>query len=112
MTTLNGEFTVTSWEESTYAEREWRRTLTRTTVNQELAGDVVRAGQVEWLMSYREDRTAHFVGLQQFEGIIDGRDGAAVLETGGDFDGKTQSDGGAGRHASSGSTGNRRARAD
>jgi Protein of unknown function (DUF3224) len=88
MTTLNGEFTVTSWEESAYAEREGQRKLTRATVNQELAGDIVGTGQVEWLMSYREDGTAHFVGLQQFEGNIDGRARSVVLETVGDFDGK------------------------
>jgi hypothetical protein len=85
--TLNGEFTVTSWDEKPYAEREGERKLTRASVTQDLAGDVVGTGQVEWLMSYGEGGTAHFVGLQQFEGVIDGREGSAVLETIGDFDG-------------------------
>src|SRR5262245_58194514 len=91
MTKLNGEFTVTSWDESTYAEREGQRKRTRARVNQELAGDIVGTGQVEWLMSYSEDGTAHFVGLQQFKGTINGREGSAVLETIGDFDGKDAS---------------------
>jgi hypothetical protein len=85
--TLNGEFTVTSWDESTYAEGEGERKLTRASVTQDVTGDVVGTGRVEWLMSYGEDGTAHFVGLQQFEGTIDGREGGAVLETIGDFDG-------------------------
>jgi hypothetical protein len=88
MPTLNGEFTLSSWEEKTYAEREGERKLTQATVTQDLAGDVAGKGQVEWLMSYGEDGTAHFVGLQQFEGVIDGRQGSVVLETIGDFDGK------------------------
>jgi hypothetical protein len=87
MASLEGEFTVTSWDEKTYAEREGDRKLTRATVTQDVAGDVAGTGQVEWLMSYGDDGTAHFVGLQQFEGVIDGREGSAVFETIGDFDG-------------------------
>ena len=87
MAKLTGEFTVTSWDEETYTEREGERKLTRAAVTQDLAGDVIGKGQVEWLMSYAEDGTAHFVGLQLFEGVIDGREGAAVLTTIGDFDG-------------------------
>lgn len=88
MTKLQGEFTLSSWDEKTYAEREGDRKLTRATVTQDLAGDIVGKGQVEWLMSYGEDGTAHFVGLQQFEGVIDGREGSVILETIGGFDGK------------------------
>jgi hypothetical protein len=91
MTVVRGEFTVTSWDEETYSEREGDRKLTRAAVTQDLDGDVTGKGQVEWLMSYAEDGTAHFVGLQVFEGVIDGREGTAVLETVGDFDGKEAS---------------------
>jgi Protein of unknown function (DUF3224) len=87
MPKLNGEFTISSWDEKTYAEREGERKLTRATVTQDLAGDVAGKGQVEWLMSYGEDGTAHFVGLQQFEGVIEGREGSVILETIGGFDG-------------------------
>jgi Protein of unknown function (DUF3224) len=38
-------------------------------------------------MSYGDDGTARFVGLQQLEGAIDGREGSVVLESFGDFDG-------------------------
>jgi hypothetical protein len=88
MTILRGEFTVASWDEETYAERDGDRKLTRAKVTQDLAGDVTGTGQVEWLMSYAGDGTAHFVGLQQFEGRIDERQGSVVLETIGDFDGE------------------------
>jgi Protein of unknown function (DUF3224) len=88
MPKLNGELTYSSWNEETYAEREGDRKLTRATVTQDLAGDLTGTGQVEWLMSYGDDGTAHFVGLQEFEGSIDGREGSAVLEVIGDYDGK------------------------
>jgi hypothetical protein len=87
MPTLNGELTLSSWNEDTYNEREGGRKLTRATVTQELAGDIVGKAEVEWLMSYREDGTAHFVGFQVFEGTIEGREGSAVLESIGEFDG-------------------------
>ena len=88
MTKLTGEFTVTAWDEEAYTEREGARKLTRASVTQDLRGDVAGKGQVEWLMSYAEDGTAHVVGLQVFEGVIDGREGTAVLQTIGEFDGK------------------------
>jgi hypothetical protein len=87
MSTLKGELTLSSWDEETYAEREGDRKLTRAAVTQELAGDIVGKAEVEWLMSYRADGTAHFVGLQHFQGTIDGREGSAVLESIGEFDG-------------------------
>lgn len=88
MPKLNGELTYSSWEEETYAEREGNRKLTRATVTQDLTGDLTGTGQVEWLMSYGDDGTAHFVGLQQLEGSIDGHEGSVVLEVIGDYDGK------------------------
>jgi hypothetical protein len=87
MAELSGEFVLTSWDEETYAEREGQRKLARASVTQDVAGDITGKGQVEWLMSYGEDGTAHFVGLQEFEGAIDGREGSVVFETIGDFDG-------------------------
>jgi Protein of unknown function (DUF3224) len=87
MAALKGEFVVKSWDEETFADREGERKLTRATVTQDVSGDIVGKGLVEWLMSYAEDGTAHFVGLQEFEGVIDDREGGVVLETIGDFDG-------------------------
>jgi Protein of unknown function (DUF3224) len=88
MARLNGELTYNSWNEETIAERDSGRKLTRAVVTQDVSGDIVGKGQVEWVMSYAEDGTAHFVGLQQLEGRIDDREGSVVVETIGDFDGK------------------------
>jgi Protein of unknown function (DUF3224) len=87
MKTLNGECTYTSWEEETYAERDGQAKLARAAVTQDLLGDLTGKGEVTWLMSYQEDGTARFVGLQLFEGVIEGRQGSAVLETVGEYDG-------------------------
>ena len=86
MTTLKGSFEVASWDEIPYDERDSRR-LTRASVTQRFSGAVSGEGSAEWLMSYNEDATARFVGLQLVDGEIAGRRGTFVLETHGEFDG-------------------------
>jgi len=86
VTTAKGSFDVTSWDEETYEERGSAK-LTRAQVGQRFEGDVAGDGAAQWLMSYRPDGTARFVGLQRVTGDIVGRKGSFVLETIGDFDG-------------------------
>jgi hypothetical protein len=87
VTRLSGEFEITGWDEATYEERDGGRKLTRASVGQDLRGDMTGSGHAEWLMSYQDDGTARFVGLQRLEGTIDGRTGTVVVESIGDFDG-------------------------
>jgi len=88
MSTAKGSFELESWDERTYAEIEGGGKLTQAKVKQAFHGDLEGDGSVEWLMAYRPDGTAHFVGLQQVKGSLDGREGTFVLDTTGDFDGK------------------------
>ena len=88
MTIANGEFELTGWNEDTYLEPEDGRKLTRASVTQDFRGDITGTGSVEWLMSYRPDGTAHFVGLQRIEGKLGKESGSFVVESIGDFDGK------------------------
>ena len=89
ITHATGTFNYTSWDENPYAETGEGGKLTRASVKQTFAGDLEGEGSVEWLMAYRADETAHFVGLQHVVGRLDGRSGEFVLETSGTFDGKT-----------------------
>jgi Protein of unknown function (DUF3224) len=88
---LTGSFENTSWDEKSIEEREDGAKLTQAAVTQKFDGDIHGDGAAQWLMSYRSDGTAHFVGLQRVDGTIDGRKGSFVLETLGDFDGKVAS---------------------
>jgi hypothetical protein len=88
MTIARGQFELASWDENTYQELEGGGKLTRATVTQTFSGDVSGEGAAQWLMAYRSDGTAHFIGLQRIRGALHGRDGEFVLETIGDFDGK------------------------
>jgi hypothetical protein len=88
VTKANGSFTLASWAEDTYEDLGGGAKLTRASVTQTFEGDVEGDGAVEWLMAYRSDGTAHFVGLQRVRGAIGDRRGSFVLETIGEFDGE------------------------
>jgi hypothetical protein len=88
-TRASGTFKIQGWDEKPYDEIEGGRKLTQASVKQAFAGEVEGEGAVEWLMCYRPDQTADFVGLQRIVGRIDGRSGSFVLlQTEGTFDGK------------------------
>jgi Protein of unknown function (DUF3224) len=84
-----GRFKVAEWDERTYAETEGGGKLTQASVKQAFSGDIEGDGTVEWLMCYRPDETADFIGLQRIVGRVGGRFGSFVLlQTDGTFDGK------------------------
>jgi hypothetical protein len=86
-THAQGKFEVQSWDENPYVELEGGAKLTRASVGQGFTGDLEGEGSVEWLMCYREDKTADFVGLQRFVGSLGSRSGSFVMTTQGSFDG-------------------------
>jgi hypothetical protein len=81
-------FKIESWNERTYAEVDSGRKLTQASATQAFSGDIEGEGAVEWLMCYRPDETADFVGLQRVTGQVGDRSGSFVLQTAGVFDGK------------------------
>jgi hypothetical protein len=89
MTKASGTFDVASWDEKSYQDLDGGSKLTLASVTQKFGGDIVGEGAARWLMFYRDDGTARFVGLQRVTGTIGTRTGTFVLETAGDFDGKT-----------------------
>jgi Protein of unknown function (DUF3224) len=83
------EFKVAGWDEQPYAQIEGGGKLTRASVKQTFSGDIEGEGSVEWLMCYRPDDTAEFVGLQRIVGSVGGRSGSVtLLQSNGVFDGK------------------------
>ena len=86
-THAKGTIEITGWDEDAYVEIDEDRKLTKATVTQAFHGDVEGEGAVTWLMAYRSDGTADFLGLQRIEGTLDGAEGSIVLRTEGTFDG-------------------------
>ena len=87
-TRATATFKIQQWDEQPIAELDGGGKLTRASVKQALSGDIEGEGAVEWLMCYRADQTADFVGLQRVDGRIGDRSGSFVLaQTDGTFDG-------------------------
>lgn len=87
MAKAKGSFQITSFNEDTYEDRGEGAKLTHASGDQAFSGDIEGEGQVHWLMSYRPDKTATYVGLQRIRGSIGGRNGSFIIEATGDFDG-------------------------
>ena len=84
--TANARFSIKSWDEKPYSEGEALPKMTRATVQKTFTGDVDGEGHVEYVMMYRSDGTAAFVGLERITGRIDGRKGSFVLQRTGVFE--------------------------
>jgi hypothetical protein len=84
--TANARFAIKSWDEKPYSEGEDRARLTRASVIKTYTGDIDAHGHVEYLMMYRSDGSASFVGLEQIVGQIAGKSGTFVLQRTGVFE--------------------------
>lgn len=79
--------TITSWDENTYFEGDGGAKLTRATVGQAIAGDLTGEGTTEYLMCYRPDGSASYVGQQRIEGTLGGRSGSFTVHATGAYEG-------------------------
>ncbi len=61
--------------------------LTRASVTKTYTGDITGEGQVEYLMMYRGDGSATFLGLERVVGRMVGKTGSFVLQRTGVFEG-------------------------
>jgi hypothetical protein len=84
-----GAFKVTSMEEDTYQPLDGGGKLTRARGGQQFSGDLEGEGHVEWLMCYRADGSARFVGHQLMRCSLGERRGTFVIEADGEFTGAT-----------------------
>jgi hypothetical protein len=84
---VNARFAIKSWDEKPYSEGPDLPKLTRASVTKTFTGDIEGEGQVEYLMMYRNDGSATFVGLERVTARIGGRNGTFVLQRLGVFAG-------------------------
>ena len=86
MSTANARFAIKSWDEKPYSEGDGLPKMTRASVTKTFTGDIEGEGQVEYVMMYRADGSAAFVGLERITGSIAGRSGSFVLQRTGLFE--------------------------
>src|SRR5881396_2159598 len=79
-------FTIKSWDEKPYSEGQDLPKLTRAAVTKTFTGDVAGEGHVEYLMMYRSDGSATFVGLERVTGQVAGKAGTFVFQRTGIFE--------------------------
>ena len=84
--TANARFSIKRWDEKPYSEGEDLPKMTRASVDKTFTGDIDGEGHVEYVMMYRSDGTAAFVGLERITGRIAGRNGSFVLQRTGVFE--------------------------
>ena len=84
--TANARFSIKSWDEKPYSEGKDLPRMTRASVDKTFTGDIDGEGHVEYVMMYRSDGTAAFVGLERITGRIAGRNGSFVLQRTGVFE--------------------------
>jgi hypothetical protein len=86
MKTAMGRFAIKNWDEKPYSEGNNQPKLTRASVTKTFTGDVEGESQVEYLMMYRPDGSASFVGLERVTAKIGGKAGTFVMQRTGVFE--------------------------
>jgi len=84
--TANARFAIKAWDEKPYSEGQDLPKLSRASVKKTLTGDIAGESQVEYLMMYRADGSATFVGLERITGRLGGKSGSFVLQRSGVFE--------------------------
>ena len=84
--TANARFAIKGWDEKPYSEGEGLPRMTRASVTKTFTGDIEGDGRVEYLMTYRADGSATFVGLERVTARIGGKSGTFVLQRTGVFE--------------------------
>ena len=82
----NAHFAIKNWDEKPYSEGPDLPKLTRAAVTKTFTGDIAGDGQVEYLMMYRADGSATFVGFERVVGHLAGKAGSFVLQRTGVFE--------------------------
>ena len=76
----NARFAIKNWDEKPIAEGQEPPKLTRASVSKTYSGDIAGEGHVEYLMMYRSDGSATFVGLERVVATVGGKKGSFVIQ--------------------------------
>ena len=84
---VSATFEVNDWVETSLDEVEMPK-VTRAVVAKTYSGDIDGTSTTEWVMSYAEDGSATFVGMERISGSVVGRDGSFVVKHDGKYEEK------------------------
>ena len=78
-------FGIKAWDEKPWFEDDGGRKLTRATVIKTYSGDLDGEGTMEYVMTYSDEKTATYVGLERVVGRLGDREGSFVMKDVGTF---------------------------
>ncbi len=81
---MKATFEIQSWDEKPFDEWDDGK-VTKASITKRYSGDIEGDAVLEYLLAYRPDGTAGFVGIERITGTVNGRDGALVLQQVGNF---------------------------
>ncbi|WP_052573827.1 DUF3224 domain-containing protein [Haloferula sp. BvORR071] len=85
-TFANATFNIESWDEKPLHEKKGLPKMTRVSALVSYRGDIEGEGRIEYLMTYREDGSATFIGMERVSGGLAGYQGSFVLQHVGTFE--------------------------
>jgi len=86
MTQLAGTFHTMSWDEEQYDAAPGHPKFTHARVTHELHGDIKGEASICYLLAYRPDHAATFVGFAMITGTLEGKTGSFVMQDVGTFE--------------------------
>lgn len=78
-------FEIAAWDEAPYLEGENGIKHTRAAIVKNYSGIIAGTGKLEYLMSYHQNGSVYFVGIEKVEGSYNGRKGSFSLTHQGTF---------------------------
>jgi len=79
------EYKILSWDEKPYFEGDNNIKLTRAVITKSYDGELKGNGTLDYLMVYNPDGSAHFVGIERYEGKIGTKSGSFIISHEGTF---------------------------
>jgi hypothetical protein len=81
---MQATFEIGGWDETPVSEWDGGK-LTHAAITKTYQGDIEGAAVLEYLLAYRSDGTASFVGIERITGTAGDREGGLVLRQVGEF---------------------------
>jgi hypothetical protein len=81
---MQATFEISSWDETPVQEWDGGK-FTKASITKKYTGDIEGDAVLEYLLAYRPDGSAAFVGIERITGSAGGRSGALVVQQVGNF---------------------------
>lgn len=81
-----GTFRMKNWDETPYSEMENGRKLASASVTNSFTGDIEGEGVLTYLLCYKDEKHASFIGMERVTGSLGGRTGSFVIQSSGIYE--------------------------